>query len=375
MVENTPIEELRNALSRGAKVAAVHYACESFNEAKDHPPAISAIAVTSLLDETGGTEARVFSMANSSQVSDEDSREKDLLSRFYRFVVEAPDRFRLHWNMNKATYGFSAIGDRYRFLFDEDPPHDFTADRLFDVDEIIENRYGSEYVKHPKMMSLFRANGKFVRSSLTGLAEAEAFGKQEYGKCERSAAEKTDHIASIVILLLRGALRTANSVGLVKFSGSHLDAVKTVVALGERFRYVERELAHRHDAQPTIEIKNEYDAQDLYRALLKVFFEDVRPEDYVPTYAGASSRIDFVLPDFALAIELKYTRPSMTAKSLGEELAIDRSRYLSRSDVRHLVCLIFDHNGLIRNPRGLEKDIENTARGEDITVTVRIFDR
>jgi hypothetical protein len=35
----------------------------------------------------------------------------------------------------------------------------------------------------------------------------------------------------------------------------------------------------------------------------------------VQTHAGASSRIDFVLPQFRLAAELKYTRESLRAKS------------------------------------------------------------
>src|SRR5690606_28277257 len=124
-----------------------------------------------------------------------------------------------------------------------------------------------------------------------------------------------------------GGLQTANSVGIVQFADGHLDAVKVVLTLGERFLYVQREIARRHGQRPTLEVNDEYDSQDLLRALLAIFFDDVRPEDHVPEYAGASSRIDFIVPNYELAIELKFARNSLDKKKLGEELLVDRQRY------------------------------------------------
>jgi hypothetical protein len=162
---------------------------------------------------------------------------------------------------------------------------------------------------------------------------------------------------------------------MVPFAEEHLDAVKVVLTLGERFLYVERELSIRHDNRPTIKIENEYDAQDLLRAMLAIFFDDVRPEGYVPEYAGSSSRIDFIIPDFELAIELKFARSGLNRKQLGEELLVDRQRYEQHKDVRHLLCLVFDHNGILRNPRGLEKDLSKESSLDSFAVTVRIYDR
>lgn len=372
---NTQRDELNAALSRGRKIDVIHYGCESFFEATDHPAAISAIACTSLLDSAGRSAAQVFSIANSPELESNVAREKDMLERFYSYAASAPDRLWVHWNMSKATYGFSAIGARYRFLFSKEPPFSFPTDRLIDLDEIISNQYGSEYVKHPKMLSLFRLNGRHLMSSLLGAEEAKAFSMGEFGKCEKSVAEKTDHLASTLVEMLSGTLRTANSVGLVEFTGVHLDAVKTVIAVGERFRLVERELGRRHGKRPTIEINDEYDAQDLFRSLLKLFFEDVRPEDYSPTNSGASTRIDFVLPEFGLAVELKYARDSLTTAKLGEELVIDRARYAARGEIKHLVCLVFDHDGKISNPRGVEGDVSREASQQEFAVTVKIFDR
>jgi REase_DpnII-MboI len=209
----------------------------------------------------------------------------------------------------------------------------------------------------------------------TGKEEADAIKVGDYGTIERSTSEKAHILAILLDRLLRGTLRTQNSVGAVEFAGSHLGAVALVLTLGQRFLYVERALKLRHGNQPTLEVKNEYDAHDLLRSLLVLFFEDVRDEDYGQTYAGAGSRIDFMLPQFRLAVELKYARESLRAKELGEELMTDRERYKARGDIQHLVCLVFDHKGFIKNPRGIESDLGREHSDNEMAATVKIYDR
>lgn len=367
--------ELMEALDHGYRVVCLHYACENFHDVTDRPVAVSAIGVTEIIDPSGQRESRVFSIASSAANDNVIEREKESLKRFFEYAKDRPDARWVHWNMNNATYGFSALISRYRFLFGEDPPPLFSSDRLYDLDSIVEARYGKSFAKHPKLRSLCSLNRYFMSFFKDGKDEAWAYGEANFGLCERSTAEKSHLIASILLDFRAGALRTANSVGIVPFAGEHLDAVKVVLTLGERFLYVERELAHRHGNRATLEVKDEYDSQDLLRALLALFFDDVRPEDYVAQYAGASSRIDFIVPEFELAIELKFARDSMDKKQLGDELLVDRQRYDQRKDVRHLVCLVFDHGGILRNPRGLEKDLSKEASIDSFAVTVKIYDR
>jgi hypothetical protein len=118
---------------------------------------------------------------------------------------------------------------------------------------------------------------------------------------------------------------------------------------------------------------DEYDAQDLFNSLLRLFFDDIRREEWTPSYAGGASRIDFVLPRYRIAIELKYARQSMTAKDLGEELIVDAAKYKTHTSARHLVCLVFDSNGYLNNPRGIENDLSQPRDG--LVMTVRILDR
>lgn len=119
----------------------------------------------------------------------------------------------------------------------------------------------------------------------------------------------------------------------------------------------------------TIEIRDEYDVQDLMYGILKLFEDDVRPEDYVPEYAGGNSRIDFHLPTHEIYIETKMTRNNLKDKEIGEELAIDIARYSDRC--KKLVCFIYDSGNFLQNPYGLISDLEKLSKdGLEVKVYV-----
>lgn len=127
--------------------------------------------------------------------------------------------------------------------------------------------------------------------------------------------------------------------------------------LFERFHIASRQLRVRHDRRSTLTIKDEYDVQDLLHVFLKLEFDDIRPEEWTPSYAGGSSRVDFLLKKEKVIIEVKKTRESMTERELGEQLIIDKERYQAHPDCEKLFCFIYDPEGIIGNPAGLENDL------------------
>lgn len=137
-----------------------------------------------------------------------------------------------------------------------------------------------------------------------------------------------------------------------------------------RFHKCTRELRRRYNDRNTIDVKDEYDVQDVLRVLLKLYFEDIRPEEYTPSYAGSSSRVDFLLKKEKVVIEVKKTRPSLKAKELGNQLIEDIARYKSHPDCESLICFVYDPDGYITNPRGLENDL-STNEGFIIKVIIR----
>lgn len=54
------------------------------------------------------------------------------------------------------------------------------------------------------------------------------------------------------------------------------------------FHRVARQIRSRHEQRETLSIQDEYDVQDLLHALLSIFFEDIRAEEWTPSYAGGS---------------------------------------------------------------------------------------
>jgi hypothetical protein len=130
-----------------------------------------------------------------------------------------------------------------------------------------------------------------------------------------------------------------------------------VVEICRRFRDVADQLAKRRQNRPTLKINDEYDVQDLLHALLWIDFQDVRAEEHTPSYAGATSRIDFVLKREEIAVETKYAHESTMAKQIGDELLIDIGRYKEHRDVKILVCFVHDPHRRIQNPNGLEGDL------------------
>ena len=77
--------------------------------------------------------------------------------------------------------------------------------------------------------------------------------------------------------------------------------------------------------------------------------------------------MDFLLKQELIVIEVKKTRDSMGPRNLGGQLIEDIERYRSHPDCKLLVCFIYDPEGLIPNPRGIESDL---ARDEPIPVRV-----
>lgn len=104
---------------------------------------------------------------------------------------------------------------------------------------------------------------------------------------------------------------------------------------------------------------------------MKIFFDNVRPEDWTPSYAGSNSKIDFILKDEKIAVETKMVREGLTDKKIGEELSIDIARYRSHEDCQTLICFVYDPEEMLSNPKGLENDL-NKLSSEKLEVLVFI---
>jgi hypothetical protein len=148
------------------------------------------------------------------------------------------------------------------------------------------------------------------------------------------------------------------------------DDLQLIERLLRRFHAAARPLRQRHDNRPSFVITDEYDVQDLLQGILRSLFDDVRPEEYTPSYAGGASRMDFLLKYEQIVIEVKMTSDKLRDKQIGEQLMIDIQRYSSHQDCKRLVCFVYDPGGHLKNPRGLEADLTKSYNGLIVKVII-----
>lgn len=131
-------------------------------------------------------------------------------------------------------------------------------------------------------------------------------------------------------------------------------------------------LSHRRKEVPTLSFSSEYDVQDLLHALLRPWVKDIRPEEYTPSYAGSSTRMDFLLPKYDLVIEMKFVRSAAHAKKEGDELIIDVEHYRVHPGCKKLMCVVYDPDSFLPNSESL-MDIEGSRSKEGKTVDVTVL--
>jgi hypothetical protein len=148
------------------------------------------------------------------------------------------------------------------------------------------------------------------------------------------------------------------------------DQINLIERICLRFHASARQLQSRYKSRATLTIEDEYDVQDFLHAILRLHFDDIRPEEWTPSYAGKSSRVDFLLKNERIVIEVKKTRASLLDGKIGEELIIDRARYEAHPDCDTLVCFVYDPEERVGNPIGLERDLENFEGGLNFRVII-----
>jgi hypothetical protein len=140
--------------------------------------------------------------------------------------------------------------------------------------------------------------------------------------------------------------------------------------LFSRFHRLGRQLRARRENRETLAIDDEYDVQDLLHALLHLYSDDIRPEQWTPSYAGASSKMDFLLKKEKIVIEVKKTRSGLAAKEVGEQLIVDAAKYAQHPDCQALFCFVYDPEGRIANPIGIERDLARKDGGMEVEVFI-----
>jgi len=71
--------------------------------------------------------------------------------------------------------------------------------------------------------------------------------------------------------------------------------------------------------------------------------------------------MDFLLKNEQIVVETKMTRSGLGDKQVGEQLITDVARYKEHPDCKILFCFVYDPGAYVRNPRGLEADLNKLS--------------
>jgi len=148
------------------------------------------------------------------------------------------------------------------------------------------------------------------------------------------------------------------------------DVRKRLEKIFLQFHSVAIQLKRRQRNKTPFLIQDEYDVQDLLHALLKIDFRNIRPEEYCPSYAGVSPRIDFFLKNNQIAIETKMTRKGHGHVKVSNELIIDKEYYQKKPSVKLLYCVVYDPEEIIADPDAFEQDIYEKNENFEVKVFV-----
>ncbi len=149
------------------------------------------------------------------------------------------------------------------------------------------------------------------------------------------------------------------------------DAYQKVERILNKFQAVARQLTVRHSSRSTLEIKDEYDVQDLLHSILKIEFEDIRAEEWTPSYAGSSTRMDFLLKQEEIVIEVKIAGDKLKDKDVGQQLILDIAHYKEHPACKTLYCFIYDPKFVLTKHSSLKNDLEKKHGELDVKIFIR----
>ncbi|MFD2514085.1 hypothetical protein ACFSRY_09425 [Pontibacter locisalis] len=203
-------------LHQRTKVRIIHYACESFINPYDRTPRITSVSIYDFDNKQVESfsihlSAQEMGLVNKNLSEHElDIVERDLLTKFYKYIRANKSCKWIHWKMKDFTYGFQVLELRFKSL--KGKPVKIQHENKYDLSEILRQVYSNNFEVNDgtgKLLALAKRNGFKSIRALRGIEEAEAFSRQEYQLLHHSTQKKVEGLAFILEEAAQGNLKVA----------------------------------------------------------------------------------------------------------------------------------------------------------------------
>jgi len=135
-------------------------------------------------------------------------------------------------------------------------------------------------------------------------------------------------------------------------------SVHKVEQIFNRFSEIVIPLQDRREDREPITMMDEYDVQYLLHGLLKLHFDDVRRESHTERHSSVSPRIDFLIQDETIGIEVKRASTSNQEQKIRTELSEDKEQYRVDTNIDTLLIFVYDPDKNIGNKAEFEDSFE-----------------
>lgn len=131
---------------------------------------------------------------------------------------------------------------------------------------------------------------------------------------------------------------------LLKVSYINIEAEEMVRLILNNFsNAAQKIIRNRRKGHECFVIEDEYDVQDLLYVILKSVFPHLKDEDPTPKNGGKSFRIDLILRDEEILIEVKMLKAKDTSETkFIDELKVDFESYHESKWLKKLFCFVYD---------------------------------
>ncbi len=202
---------LRKIYDNKSDYLLIHYSCESFYDIKDgRTPRVTSVAIKEM-------ESRQIKSFSIHKVAEEkgidagaifanyDLLEKTMLEQLNAYMVKNAAKKWVHWTMTDINFGFEAIKHRALTLGVK-KLHNVT--NTFDLSVLFKDRYGENYIEHPRLGTLLKKNNIVPANFLSGAEEATAFEDKEYVKLHQSTLAKISCFETLINYAAEDVLKT-----------------------------------------------------------------------------------------------------------------------------------------------------------------------
>lgn len=138
-------------------------------------------------------------------------------------------------------------------------------------------------------------------------------------------------------------------------------SLNKVLTICSRFKRMALTLTDRHSHREPLIMKDEYDVQYLMKCLLSLYFDKISTEEQVPSCAYKRLRIDFLIKDEKIAIEVKTTLTGSSPSQLQTQLYEDIACYPKHHGVKTIVCFVYDPGCIIQQKEDFVDEINSKS--------------